>query len=133
MWFWWFMLICNLWLPVIMIVAGRMMWKHCPKDINGIYGYRTKRSRMNQDTWKFAHEYCGRLWWKIGIIMFVSTILIFEPFIHSSDGTIGMIGLIPCIVQCFFMIVSIAFTELALKRIFTDEGKENSCNTWTKS
>lgn len=122
MWFWWFMLISDLALPLIMMIAGWMMWKHCPKKINGIYGYRTKRSRMNQETWKFAHEYCGRLWWKTGLIMLVPTILIFIPLIHSSDETIGMIGLIPCILQCAVMIVSIILTELALKRTFTDEG-----------
>lgn len=88
MWFWWFMLMCNLLLSIIMIIAGRMMWKHCPKEINGIYGYRTKRSRKYQDTWKFAHEYFGRLSWKLGIIM----------------------------------LISIAITENALKRTFTDEG-----------
>lgn len=122
MWFWWFMLISDLALPLIMMIAGWMMWKHCPKKINGIYGYRTKRSRMNQETWKFAHKYCGRLWWKTGLIMLVPTILIFIPLIHSSDETIGMIGLIPCILQCAVMIVSIILTELALKRTFTDEG-----------
>lgn len=122
MWFWWFMLISDLALPLIMMIAGWMMWKHCPKKINGIYGYRTKRSRMNQETWKFAHEYCGRLWWKTGLIMLVPTILIFIPLIHSSEETIGMIGLIPCILQCAVMIVSIILTELALKRTFTDEG-----------
>lgn len=122
MWFWWFMLISDLALPLIMMIAGWMMWKHCPKKINGIYGYRTKRSRMNPETWKFAHEYCGRLWWKTGLIMLVPTILIFIPLIHSSEETIGMIGLIPCILQCAVMIVSIILTELALKRTFTDEG-----------
>lgn len=122
MWFWWLMLIGNLLLPMIMIIAGKMMWKHCPKEINGIYGYRTKRSRMNQDTWKFAHEYCGMLWWKIGLIMLAIIILIFIPFMHSSDETIGRIGLVPCILSCVVMIISIIFTELALKRIFTDEG-----------
>ena len=64
--FWWFMLICDLIIPIVMIIAGRMMWKHCPKSINGIVGYRTNRSMKNMDTWKFAHEYCGKLWWKIG-------------------------------------------------------------------
>lgn len=28
--FWWFMLICTLLTPLLMIIAGRMMWKHCP-------------------------------------------------------------------------------------------------------
>ena len=31
MWFWWFMLACDLLIPAIMILTGRMMWKHCPK------------------------------------------------------------------------------------------------------
>ena len=38
--FLWFMLICDLIVPIVMIIAGRMMWKHCPKSINGIVGYR---------------------------------------------------------------------------------------------
>ena len=29
-----------------MIFAGWMMWKHCPKDINGLVGYRTTRSAL---------------------------------------------------------------------------------------
>ena len=45
------------------------MWKHCPKHINGMLGYRTTRSMKNMDTWKFAHDYCGKLWWKIGWVM----------------------------------------------------------------
>lgn len=44
MWFWWFMFICDLMIPIVMIIAGRMMWKHCPKSINGIVGYRTTLS-----------------------------------------------------------------------------------------
>ena len=53
---------CDLIVPIVMIIGGRMMWKHCPKSINGIVGYRTHRSTKNMDTWKFAHEYCGKLW-----------------------------------------------------------------------
>ena len=60
--FWWFMLICDLIIPIVMLIGGRMMWKHCPKHINGIVGYRTARSMKNMDTWKFAHDYCGKLW-----------------------------------------------------------------------
>lgn len=41
--FWWFMLICDMLIPVVMIIVGRMMWKHCPKSINGMLGYRTTR------------------------------------------------------------------------------------------
>lgn len=51
MWFWWFMLICDLLIPIVMVVGGRMMWKHCSKHINGMSGYRTTRSMKNKDTY----------------------------------------------------------------------------------
>ena len=38
MWFWWFMLICDLIIPIAMVIGGRMMWKHCPKNINSMSG-----------------------------------------------------------------------------------------------
>lgn len=41
--FWWFMLICDMLIPVVMIIVGRWMWIHCPKNINGMLGYRTAR------------------------------------------------------------------------------------------
>ena len=55
--FWWFILMCDLLLPITLLIAGKMMWKHCPKQINGVLGYRTARSMKNMDTWRFAHEY----------------------------------------------------------------------------
>lgn len=34
-----------------MILGGRIMWKHSPKNINCVIGYRTSRSMKNIDTW----------------------------------------------------------------------------------
>ena len=79
-----------------MVVGGRMMWKHCPKHINGMLGYRTTRSRKNMDTWKFAHDYCGKLWWKIGWVMIIPSALVHIPLYHSDENTIGVAGGNPC-------------------------------------
>ena len=38
MWFWWFMLLCDMLVPIVMVIVGRMMWKHCPKHINSLVG-----------------------------------------------------------------------------------------------
>lgn len=122
MWFWWFMFVCNLMIPIVLIIAGRMMWKHCPQKINGIYGYRTSRSMKNMDTWKFAHDYCGRLWWKIGIIMLVLTVLVQIPFFRSNDDIIGVVGAILCTIQLVVLIGSIFPVEVALKKNFSDDG-----------
>ena len=54
--FWWFMLICDMIIPIVMVIVGRMMWKHCPKHINGMLGYRTTRSMKNMDTWKLCAQ-----------------------------------------------------------------------------
>lgn len=122
MWFWWFMFCCDLLIPVTMIVCGQMMWKHCPKNINGLMGYRTSRSMRNMDTWKFAHEYCGKLWWKIGWITLIPSIIIHIPFYGTEDNTIGVVGGILVTIQVIILIASIYPTERALKRNFTDDG-----------
>lgn len=122
MWFWWFMFVCNILIPVTLIVAGRMMWRHCPREINSIIGYRTKRSMKNMETWKFAHEYCGKLWWKTGFILLFLSGLVQLPFIHSSEDMIGIVGAVLCTVQCFVLIVAVSQTERELRKTFTDDG-----------
>lgn len=113
---------CNLLIPVVVIVTGRIMWKHYPKNINGLVGYRTTRSMKNMDTWKFANDYCGRIWWKIGWVMIIPSALIHIPLYHSDKNTIGFAGLILVTIQCFIMIISIYPTEKALKKHFNDDG-----------
>lgn len=77
MWFWISMFICNMLIPLLMVISGYLMYKHPPKEINGLYGYRTSRSMKNKDTWKFAHDYCGRIWVKAGMILLVPSTIIF--------------------------------------------------------
>lgn len=122
MWFWWFLFFCNLLVPVLMIFSGRMMWKHPPRNINGMVGYRTTFSMKNKDTWEFAHNYCGRLWWKIGWIMLVPSVVIFSFTYSKTEEVMGTIEAILCTIQCVILILSIFPTEKALKRNFTNEG-----------
>lgn len=122
MWFWWFMFVCDLLIPILMIGSGRMMWKHPPKNINRNIGYRTTLSMKNMDTWKFAHDYSGRLWWKIGWIMLIPSALVHVLLYRSSENVIGIVSSILCTIQCVILIVSIFPTERALKRNFTDDG-----------
>lgn len=122
MWFWIFMFCCNLLIPLVMIIFGRTMFKRPPKEINSICGYRTKMSIINKDTWNFAHNVCGKLWWKAGWIIILPSIVVQFPFLHSSHDTIGMVGLVLCIIQCAVLLGSILPVERALKRTFHDDG-----------
>lgn len=120
--FWWFMLLCDLIIPIVMVIAGRMMWKHCPKHINSMLGYRTTRSMKNMDTWKFANEHCGRLWYKMGLFMLAFSVLVSVLLLRTNDNTYSMISLIFVLLQCIILIVSIIPTELALKKMFYEDG-----------
>ena len=120
--FWIAMFICNLLVPLLMIIFGRIMYKHAPKSINGVYGYRTSMSMKNEDTWKFAHDYCGRLWYKIGFIMLIPSVLVQLPFVKSSTDTIGIMTVVLETVQICVMIASIFPTEKALRKTFDKYG-----------
>ncbi len=114
--------LCNLLIPVVVIVTGRIMWKHYPKNINGLVGYRTTLSMKNMDTWRFANEHCGRLWYKMGLFMLVFSVLVSVLLLRTNDNTYSMISLIFVMLQCIILIVSIIPTELALKKMFYEDG-----------
>ncbi len=76
----------------------------------------------NMDTWKFAHNYFGKLWWKLGWIIMIPSVLLPIPFYHSDQNIIGYAGVILVTIQCVIMLVSFYPTERALKKHFNDDG-----------
>ena len=98
------------------------MYKYPPKEINGIIGYRTTMSSKNKDTWKFAQNYCGKLWLKLGLLLLIPTIIIQIPFSHSSEKAIAYMTLIIEGIQLVAMLGSIVFVERVLKKTFDENG-----------
>lgn len=118
----WLFLLFNMLIPVIMIVFGKVFENNAPRKINHFCGYRTTMSMKNQDTWKFAHKYCGRVWKKVGLIMSVVTlILTIVTFSLSEDTQGGICGIIVT-VQTIILIGSIFPVEKALKKNFDKDG-----------
>lgn len=63
---------------MIFIICGLILLNKPPKDINGLYGYRTKRSMKNMTLWKEGNKYSAKLLIKYGIsIMFLGIIISF--------------------------------------------------------
>ena len=122
MWFWWFMLACDMLIPALMIGFGILMLKKPPKEINGLFGYRTAMSMKNMDTWRFAHDYAGSLWWKIGLIMAVPSIVVHIPFYNASEEAVSVLGIVVTTVQCIVLIAMIFPVENALKKTFNPDG-----------
>ena len=61
-------------LPVAYIAAGLVFWKHTPKDINGIGGWKTTRARKSRETWEYANSHGGKDIFVLGVILFAVSI-----------------------------------------------------------
>jgi len=121
MWFWIFLLICNMLIPATMVGFGWGLKNRTPKEINSIFGYRTKRSMKNKETWEFANRYCGQIWIKAGLILIVPTILATAVCYPLDDDGQGWVSLAVTAVQCVVLIGSIFPVEKALKKKFGDK------------
>lgn len=122
MFFWIFMLCSNLLIPLTLIGFGKYFTKTAPKEINAVFGYRTTMSMKNKDTWDFAHKYCGKIWYTVGLVMLPVSLVVMLFVIEKSDDTIGTVGSVLCFVQLIPLIGAIIPTERALKRTFDKNG-----------
>lgn len=120
--FWIFMLLMNILTPLIMIGFGWMFMRHIPDEINTVFGYRTKMSTKNRDTWEFAHQYCGKLWFICGLVMLPLSVISMLFVIGQSEDVVGNLGGMICFIQCAFLIGSIFPTERALRKNFDRNG-----------
>ena len=120
----WFNLALDLLVPLIMIGIGLSFLKKPPKDINGAYGYRTPLSMKNQDTWDYAHQVCGRVWWRTGwILLALSAVLL--AWMQTRPGgeqTNWLLGILVMLGEGTALILTIIPVERALKKTFDKNG-----------
>lgn len=122
-WFWVFMLICDLLVPCTMIGFGDYFSKKAPKEINATFGYRTNMSMKNKATWEFAHKYIGKLWLRLGLGMVVLSVVPLLVVLGKDIETVGKVGMAVCFVQLVPLVGSIIPTEIALKKTFDQNGR----------
>ncbi|EJO5349150.1 SdpI family protein [Clostridium botulinum] len=119
---WIFMMIMDLLIPFTMIGFGKYFIKNAPKEINRVFGYRTPMSMKNKDTWEFAHNHCGKIWFNIGRIMLVISAMVMLFLIGRDKSVVANFGGILCGIQLVFLVGSIFPTERALKKNFDIHG-----------
>lgn len=122
MWFWIFMFLMDLLVPLTMICFGLRFEKNPPKEINFTFGYRTAMSMKNQETWKFAHQYIGKLWRRCGYLISAISVIIMLFLLGKDIIRVSVTGGIVCVVQIVVMICTIIPTEFALKKRFDPYG-----------
>ncbi|MFY0603995.1 MAG: SdpI family protein [Flavobacteriaceae bacterium] len=88
-----------------------------PKKINSLYGYRTHKSMLNDDIWKFANALFNKTLISFSTISFVVALLL--AYLNPSM----MQSWVPMALLFFTLIVCIYKTEQEIKKNFDDEGK----------
>lgn len=126
--FWIFMMAMDMLIPLSMILIGNRWIKNPPKEINWGYGYRTSMSMKNKDTWIFAHQHIGRLWYTWGKVLLPFSIVPMLLVRGRSTDEIGNLGGIVCIVQIVVMTLPIFPTEVALRKKYDRYGRRKNGN-----
>ena len=115
---WFFMLGCTLIIPGVILLRGIWFLKKPPGKINWQYGYRTKRSVKNQETWEFAHRHCGRVWCIWGSVLILFAMLAMFLVAGKSNNTVEVLGAGICAMELGVMVCATTPTERALERKF---------------
>ena len=121
--FWIFMFIMVLLILLTMLFFGWLLCRKTPKEINYVYGYRTKRSMMNEETWRFANQYFGKVWYLCGLILAPLSVIAIALVFGKGPGTVGTVGGIITMLQMLPLIGAIVPTESELKKNFDENGK----------
>ena len=111
-------------IPIIMIGFGAHFMKTAPKNINFIFGYRTSMSMKNQETWIFAHNYCGKIWLISGIVSLMLSAIIMILVLGKDTDTVGYVGAGCMVFPIVLIIFSIILTEKALNKNFDKNGNK---------
>ncbi|WP_194190540.1 SdpI family protein [Clostridium chrysemydis] len=117
-----FIFINYLLIPGVMILFGGLLLKKPPKEINGLYGYRTTMSMKNKDTWDFANKAIGKLWLTLGIALFMITVISLTVILGVNKELLGKYGLVLFYLQIAALILSIFPVEIKLKKKFNRNG-----------
>ncbi|MCL2063653.1 MAG: dTMP kinase [Candidatus Cloacimonetes bacterium] len=126
--YWYFMLAVCFLMPLIMIGFGAYFKKGKPEEINIAFGYRSSMSMKNLDTWKFAHIYCGHLWYWLGLILLPLSLIAMLFVFGKDDNAVGKMAGIVTVAQTVPMLGTIYFVEKALRRRFNKDGSFNTDN-----
>lgn len=116
------MLISVAFIPLLLIVIGKIFDKYPSKEPNIAIGFRTKLSMMNKETWDYAQRLFPKVWISLGRIMLpFSLSILFLLYSEDKDYT-GNLALILMLVQEVLMLGSILYVNLKLKKAFNSDG-----------
>lgn len=118
------MLAVDLLIPLVMVIFGAIFTRRPPKNINGFYGYRTRRFMESPEAWRYAHQVFGQTWMRWGTILLLATLTLFLILRSQPENAVGA-GMVICLVQLVVMFLAMLPTERALRDRQAGGGRKN--------
>lgn len=109
-----FLFFMSILVPLTMALIGARFRKNPPKRVNWFFGYRTSRSMKSQEAWDYANRRMGEVWWKTGLVLGASSVLVAVICWRSLESvSLWLIGF-----QMLAMLTTVVAIEEELKRKF---------------
>ncbi len=117
-------LVCELPVPIILLIVGITIWK-CPPGMNENFGYRTRRAQLSEDTWSTAQIMYGKYSAIVSAITLAVTLLtrIIAIIKNTDENTSFVICMVIIAVQIAMFCAVIAAVEHKLRTNFDENGK----------
>ncbi|MDY0276865.1 MAG: SdpI family protein [Acholeplasma sp.] len=116
--FWYLVLLMVLIVPLSMLIIGDNLKRNAPKEVSVLFGYRTKRSVKNKETWEFANKEFGRLLFKTGVIVAIVSVIVYISLIgitYKDFVKASIVGLIMMTLQIIIIVIPYIMVEKKLK------------------
>ncbi len=109
--------------PVCAVVLGFMCWRCPPKGPTWAYGYRSRRARASTESWLFAQNLAGQIWYFLGLVMLIGSFLVVRKLsmenIESAFATASILIVVQLVLVCLCQLP----TEYLLLRRFDRFGR----------
>jgi uncharacterized membrane protein len=101
----------------IFLIVGAIFSRFPANTINMYYGYRTRKSMLNQDTWNVANTFSGILMKRIGVVSILIGIII-----SLASSSIGFVAIANVVLTIASAILLVVLTERKLDEEFDKDG-----------
>ena len=116
-----FLLLIGSLIPTMLLFIGEILRKHPPRTISWYLGYRTARSMKSQEAWDYAQSRLGQLWRRLGLPLWIFSLLILLPFRDAPEDLQGLVLLVLTGGQLVALLSGIPRIEQELQERFRED------------
>lgn len=104
--------------PFFTLILGLICWRFPPKGPTWALGYRSRRARASDESWLFAQNMAGQIWFCLGLVLLIVSLFVCKGLEAKTIEAMCRSALICILIQDLFLLLSIIPTEVLLMRRF---------------